>query len=83
MCFTAIKSFINCVEWQSPLILTLGRQRQETLFVFEASLVYIMNYRPARTSLIKTNQSTNQPRNQNKQNQKQYVQSQQFRSQRQ
>ena len=30
----------------SPLILALGRKRQEDLYVFEAGLVYTVSFRP-------------------------------------
>lgn len=36
------------VWWHTPLIPAFGRQRQVNLYVFEASLVFIMSFKTAR-----------------------------------
>ena len=42
------------VRQYTPVIPALGRQRREDCHKFEASLVYIVNSRPAKTTNLKT-----------------------------
>ena len=69
--FEYIRTFIS-QEWcRTPLILALGRQRQENICEFEGCLVYKANSRTARAiqrdPVWKTNKKpTNQPTNSNR-----------------
>lgn len=42
--------YIYQAQWFIPLMPALGRQRQEDLCKFEASLIYITSYRTARAT---------------------------------
>jgi hypothetical protein len=52
--------------WYMPLIPALRRQRQEDLYEFEASLVYRVSARTARTTQRNLSRKTSKNKNKNK-----------------
>ena len=48
--FTAVKKNTSWAYWHASLILAPRRQRQADLYEFEASLLYIVSFRPARAT---------------------------------